>query len=134
MDRGHGFAKMSLQSLFALNGGALLAIPTFAKFQGLLKLDHWLIASVVAFAGGLLFTTIAAMVAFRTSYHESYSREDDLIPRYSDGTPIPPENYENDIDPAADLSAGSSAAFNAWWAALLPWQRAIVARAKRRGN
>jgi len=57
---------------------------------------------------------------------------DDLIPRRKDGTPIPPENFENDVDPKQKLGTVSSPEFNEWWAGELAKQKAIVEEARKR--
>jgi hypothetical protein len=78
MERGHGFAKMVLQSLFALNGGALVTIPTFAKFQGIGHFGVALIASLVLFVAGLVLTTTSGALAYFTSYFEATSDSRDV--------------------------------------------------------
>jgi hypothetical protein len=59
--------------LFALNGGALVTIPTFAKIQGIEHFGGALIASMFLFVAGLVLTTTSGALAYFTSYFEATS-------------------------------------------------------------
>lgn len=79
-DMAFGFAKMALQTMFLLNGGALIAFPAFAQLVGNGFSSHVTTAliSICGFAAGLVFistATLLAYLAMDADKESSYRRE-----------------------------------------------------------
>jgi hypothetical protein len=64
----HSYSKMGIQTMFLLNGGAVIAFPTFAKLADVKFADHSTLAlsSVGAFVFGLIFIAMTTISAFFT--------------------------------------------------------------------
>lgn len=62
----HAYTKMGIQTMFLLNGGAIIAFPTFAKMAGITFADHPVLAllSVGAFVTGLVLIAVTTIYAF----------------------------------------------------------------------
>ena len=64
-DQAYGFIKMAVQSVFLLNGGALIAFPTFAKLTDATLRDHLpqSLKGIGCFVAGLILTAMAMLLA-----------------------------------------------------------------------
>lgn len=62
----HAYSKMGIQTMFLLNGGAVIAFPTFAKLADVKFSDHSMLAlsSIGAFVFGLVFIAVTTVSAF----------------------------------------------------------------------
>lgn len=62
----YGFAKMAIQTMFLLNGGALIAFPTFAELvgPGLTSQLMFALISIAAFVVGLVFIGVTSLLAY----------------------------------------------------------------------
>lgn len=73
VDMGHAYAKMTIQTIFWLNGGALIAFPAFAKLAGAEFSAHLTraLTSIGCFVLGLVLITVTALLAYFTCVTES---------------------------------------------------------------
>lgn len=65
-DMAHGYTKIGVQMMFLLNGGAIIAFPTFANMAGIRFADHPRLAvcSILAFVLGLALIAVTTIYAF----------------------------------------------------------------------
>lgn len=65
-EHGYGYAKVAIQTMFLLNGGALIAFPAFAQLLGTAFKDHVTIAllSIGGFVFGLVLIAITTLLAY----------------------------------------------------------------------
>ncbi|MDE2029089.1 MAG: hypothetical protein KGI97_00835 [Alphaproteobacteria bacterium] len=72
-DNGHAFAKLTIQTMFFLNGGALIAFPTFAKLANVVFAEHLhlSLASIFSFIIGLICIAVTSLLAYFTCANQS---------------------------------------------------------------
>ena len=65
-EHAYGYAKVAIQTMFLLNGGALIAFPAFAQLLGTAFKDHVTIAllSIGGFVFGLVLIVITTLLAY----------------------------------------------------------------------
>ncbi len=75
-DQGHDYAKLSMQTTFFLNGGALIAFPTFAQLvdAGFKSQLTWSLFSIGSFVLGLVFIALVGVCAM-----QAYSEDNEAM-------------------------------------------------------
>ena len=65
-EHGHAFAKVGIQMMFLLNGGALIAFPAFAKLVDVSFSEQitWALLSIASFVLGLVLIAVTALLAY----------------------------------------------------------------------
>ncbi len=65
-EHAYGYAKLAIQTMFLLNGGALIAFPAFTQLLGTAFKDHVTIAlmSIGGFVFGLVLIAITILLAY----------------------------------------------------------------------
>lgn len=83
-DFSNQYAKTALQSVFLLNGGALIAFPAFGQLVGAAFNEHlsFVIASLAGFVVGLMLAVLATLLGFlaldadaQSSYYKAWDRQ-----------------------------------------------------------
>ncbi len=73
VDMGHAYAKMTIQTIFWLNGGALVAFPAFAKLAGAQFSAHLprALLGIGCFVLGLVLIAITSLAAYQACAADS---------------------------------------------------------------